>query len=173
MLSLLLLAAAPLAAPACPIDKAVYRLADAPEYSAGFAPQERRKRVVSDLVLWVKTPKRTYWFSFQAPNGYGGTYISPDIDPAASARMSDDEEADAADKREGAEPVMIEFDAFDGNLKASKTPPQAADKAPALLFARGLGPALWYNPAGLAGSDATAAQESMPIGFFRASGCSK
>ena len=173
MLPLLLLAAAPLAAPACPIDKAVYRLAEAPGYTAGFDLQERRKRLASDLVLWVRTPKRTYWFSFQAPNGYGGTYISPDIDPAVSATMSDDAEAEASDTGQEAEPVMIEFDAFDGNLKALKTAPQAGDKAPALLFARGLGPALWYNPAGLSGGDATAAQESMPIGLFRATGCSK
>jgi hypothetical protein len=121
----------------------------------------------------VKTPRRTYFFSFQAPNGYGGTYIQPDIDPAVSARMSDEEQGAAAERLSAREPVLVEFDAFDSKLKALEGPPQAGGKAPALLFARGLGPALWYNAAGLSGGDEKAEAEALPIGFFRAAGCAK
>ena len=165
----LLFAAAALPAPECPIDRAVYRLNGAPEYTAGFAPQERRNRQVSDLVLWLKTPKRTYFFSLGSPNGYGGTYLAPALDPEAAARMSDDEMYVALDTLRTDEPLDLPFDAFDAELKALDVP-QASDKAPALLFARGLGPALWYSPNALAGG-AEAEPESMPIGLFEAAGC--
>jgi hypothetical protein len=164
-------AAAPLAAPACTIERAVYRLSGAPQYSAGFARQDRRKVRASDLVLWLKTPLRTYWFSFGSPNGYGGTFLEPELDPRLTARMSDDEERDAAGRVGAGEPLAIQFDAFRPDLAAFPAPPQSSDPAPALLFARGLGPALWYNWTGLAGGDRGAEQESMPIGLFEAAGC--
>jgi hypothetical protein len=43
--------------------------------------------------------------------------------------------------------------------------------APAFLFARGLGPSLWYDRTALAGNDPAAEQESMPIGLFEPAGC--
>jgi len=165
------LASAPLAAPACPIDRAVYRLHGAPEFTAGFARQDRRKSYASDLVLWLRTPSRTYWFSFGSPNGYGGTYLEPDVDPRLAARMDDEEERDSAQRVSAGEPMSIQFDAFRPDLAAFESPPQAADRPPALLFARGLGPALWYDTARLAGNDRSAVQESMPIGLFEAAGC--
>lgn len=162
--------AAPLAPPACPIDRAVYRLNGAPQFTAGFLRQDRRKVNASDLVLWLKTPKHTYFFSFSSPNGYGGTYISPDIDPRLAVRMSDDQERDATKRATAGEPPFIPFDAFGPDLKAHGTP-TSTTPAPAFLFARGLGPALWYEWTPLAGNDPTAEQESMPIGLFEPAGC--
>ena len=164
-------AAAPAPPPACPIDRAVYRLRPAPEFTAGFARQDRRDTAASDLVLWLNTPKRTYWFKFGSPNGYGGTYLAPEIDPRLSVRLSDEEERDAAEKMRTDEPLSLPFDAFAADLGAFRSPPQSSDKAPALLFARALGPALWYSPTALAGGDRGAKEESMPVGLFRAAGC--
>ena len=171
MLTALLLAAAVPQPPGCSIEKAVYRLKSDPKFTAGFARQDRRDSGVSDLVLWLRTPRRTYWFGFAAPNGYGGTYLTPEIDPRVSVRLSDDEERDAAERMAPAEPLDIEFDAFGADLRAFTAPPRSTDKPPALLFARGLGPALWYGPSTLAGNDAKAEQEGMPIGFFVPAGC--
>jgi len=171
MLAALLLAAAVPPPPACPIEKAVYRLKGDPQFTAGFARQDRRDSGVSDLVLWLKTPKRTYWFAFAAPNGYGGTYLAPEIDPRLSVRLSDDEERDAAERMEPAEPLDIAFDAFAADLSAFEAPPRSSDKPPSLLFARGLGPALWYGPLTLSGNDETAEQEGMPISLFVPAGC--
>jgi hypothetical protein len=171
MLTALLLATAVPASPPCPIEKAVYRLKGDPRFTAGFARQDRRDSGVSDLVLWLNTPKRTYWFAFGAPNGYGGTYLNPELDPRVSVRLSDDEERDAAERMQPAEPLNIAFDAFRPDLGTFEAPPRSSDKPPALLFARGLGPALWYGPATLAGNDPTAVQEGMPIGLFVAAGC--
>jgi hypothetical protein len=171
MLTALLLAAAVPAAPACPIEKAVYRLKGDPRFTAGFARQDRRDSGVSDLVLWLNTPRRTYWFTFGSPNGYGGTYLNPELDPRVSVGLSDDAERAAAGRMEPPEPLNLEFDAFRSDLAAFKAPPRTADRPPALLFARGLGPALWYGPSTLAGNDPTAEQEAMPIGMFVAVGC--
>ncbi len=170
MLTALLLAAAVPTPPACPIERAVYRLNGAPQITAGFARQDRRDSAVSDLVLWLKTPRRTYWFSFGSPNGYGGTYLAPEIDPRVSVRLSDDEERDAAGKMRTDEPLSLPFDAFRADLGAFRSPPRSSDKAPSLLFARALGPALWYSPTELAGGE-TAQPESIPVGLFKAAGC--
>jgi hypothetical protein len=171
MLTALLLAAAVPAPPACPIERAVYRLQGDPKFTAGFARQDRRDSGVSDLVLWLKTPKRTYWFGFASPNGYGGTYLMPELDPRLSVRLSDDEERDAAERMAPPDPLSIEFDAFRPDLGAFQAPPQSSDKPPSLLFARGLGPALWYGPSTLAGNDSAAEQEGIPIGLFLPAGC--
>lgn len=169
MLTALLLAAAVPAPPACPIERAVYRLHGAPQFTAGFARQDRRDTSASDLVMWLNTPRRTYWFAFGSPNGYGGTYLTPEIDPRVSVRLSDEEEREAAARMRMEEPLSLPFDAFAADLSAFRSPPQSGDKAPALLFARALGPALWYSPNALAGGEA--AEESMPVGLFEAAGC--
>ncbi|HYI41183.1 MAG TPA: hypothetical protein VE053_12785 [Allosphingosinicella sp.] len=171
MITALFLAAAVPAAPACPIEKAVYRLKGDPKFTAGFARQDRRDSGASDLVLWLNTPKRTYWFSFGSPNGYGGTYLAPELDPRISVRLSDDEERDAAKRMEPPEALTTKFDAFRADLGAFVGPPQSTDKPPSFLFARDLGPALWYGPTTLAGNDSTAESEAMPIGLFVAAGC--
>lgn len=167
LLEILLAAALP--APACPIDRALYRLHGQPGFTAGFVLQDRRKARASDLVFWLRTPKRTYHFSFGTPNGYGGTYIAPDVDPRRSAAAA--EPIDPPPAAQGEEPLLIPFDAFAADLSAFQMPPQARDRAPALIFARGLGPALSYEWVSLAAGDESAVQEDMKIGLFEASGC--
>lgn len=173
LLSLLLAAAVP-TPPACPIDKAVYRLHGAPTFTAGFAPHDRRNAYASDLAFWVKTPLRTYWFAFGSPNGYGGTFVSPALDPGRAAGMSDDDLYDALDRLKAVgEPVSLGFHAFDSGLEALPYPPQADGSAPALIFVPELGRTLRYQPVELAGGDPEARDEAMPIGFFEPAGCRK
>lgn len=164
-----LVAAAQLSAPACPIDRAVYRLHGAPAFTAGFARQDKRKAFASDLAFWLKTPKRTFWFSFGASNGYGGTWIATDTDPDRSAASP--EPLEIQDPPDGEAPVLIDFDAFASDLAPLRAPPRAGDPPPALLFARGLGAALWYDWVSLAGGDETAVQEQMPAPLFEAAEC--
>jgi hypothetical protein len=172
MLLALALAAAVPSPPACPIERAVYRLHGAPTFTAGFARHDRRNSSASDLAFWVRTPARIYWFSFGSPNGYGGTYISPALDPRRSARLSDDELYAALGRLKAVEePVSLGFHAFDGGLDALSYPPQADGPPPALIFLPELGRALWYQPVELAGGDASARDEAMPTGFFEPAGC--
>jgi hypothetical protein len=67
--------------------------------------------------------------------------------------------------------TRIEFTAFRQDLAALEGAPTSQDAPPALLFARGLGPALWYDWVGLSGGAADAGQESMPVGLFEFAGC--
>jgi hypothetical protein len=171
LLSLLLAATVP-SPPGCPIERAVYRLHGAPTFAAGFARQDRRNTLASDLAFWVRTPLRTYWFSFGSPNGYGGTFINPGLDPRRSAEMDDDGEHEALRRlRAVKEPVSLGFHAFDSGLKALPYPPQTGSSAPALIFVPDLGRTLWYRPVELAGGDETARDEAMPTGFFEPAGC--
>lgn len=165
------LAAAALPVPQCPIDRAVYALRGAPEFTAGFARQDRRKGFGSNLVLWLRTPRHTYFFSLGSPNGYGGIYLAPDVDPRRAARLDDNAERDLAERIEAADMPPIAFDAFAADLAALDVPPQAESPPPAALFARGLGPALWYDWTRLGAGDPGAEQESMPIGLFLPAGC--
>ena len=171
LLSLLLAAAVP-APPACPIEKAVYRLHGAPTFTAGFARQDRRNGLASDVAFWVRTPLRTYWFAFSSPNGYGGTYIAPGLDPRRAMEMDDDEEHEALQRLKAVKaPVSLGFHAFDSGLEALPYPPQTESSPPALLFVPDLGRTLWYQPVELAGGDPAARDEAMPTGFFEPAGC--
>ena len=171
LLSLLLAAAVP-TPPACPIERAVYRLHGAPIFAAGFARHDHRNASASDLAFWLKTPARIYWFSFGSPNGYGGTFISPALDPRRSARMSDDRLYEALDRLKAVEePVSLGFHAFDSGLGALVHPPASGGSPPALILVPDLGRSLWYSPVALAGGDATARDEAMPTGFFEPAGC--
>ena len=153
----------------CPVDRAVYHLPMGPDFTAGFARQDPRKAERYDLVLWLKTPKRTYWFSFSEPDFHDGPFITPDVDPKLAAKMSD-WELQYQGERPGSERQPIEFDTFSPELYAWRVP-SSINPPPALIFARGLARELWHNPARLAGGDHRAEQEDMPLGLFVLSEC--
>lgn len=172
MLLALFLAAAVPSPPACPIERAVYRLHGAPTFTAGFERLDRRGASASDLAFWVKTPLRTYWFEFGSPNGYGGTFVSPALDPGRSVGMSDDELYEALDRLKAVgEPVSLGFHAFDSGLESFPYPPATGSAPPALIFVPDLGRTLWYSPVELAGGDPSAKDEAMPTGLFEPAGC--
>ena len=164
-------AAQPLPVSDCPIDRAVYRLHGSQQFTAGFARQDRRKGLHSNLAFRLRTPDHLYWFRMESPNGYGGLYIRPDVDPRRSVRLDDEAERAANDRIEALDPPRIPLDAFRADLSAYDNAPQAEDPPPALLFARAVGPALWYDWTRLGGGDPDAVQESMPIGLFEPAGC--
>ncbi len=157
----------------CPVDRAVYHLLtgsfDPPEFTAGFARQDPRKVDRYDLVFWLKTPKRTYFFSFSEPDWHDGPFITPDIDPKRAAQMNDGElENQYVDRFDPPQPV--EFDTFSPELYNWRVP-VLVNPPPALVFARGLSRELWHHPRRLAGGDHRAEQEDMPIGLFVLSEC--
>ncbi|MES2987506.1 MAG: hypothetical protein V4808_06350 [Pseudomonadota bacterium] len=173
-----------LKAPKCPIDKAIYVLKGAPEFTSGFT-KLAHGRMTSDLLFWIKTPKRTFWFGFESPNGYGGTWLSPSVSAALLDAEDMREEGeppqamkdwDASAKKAGDEPdplKNITFDTFDPDLKSADGPPQAGDDAPARIFMRGIGQALWYNWDWAAAGDPKAEQESIPTAMWEPKGCAK
>ncbi|RYY28294.1 MAG: hypothetical protein EOP62_03595 [Sphingomonadales bacterium] len=172
-------------APKCPIDKATYALKGSPEFTAGFGTR-KHPMAISNLMFWVQTPKRRFWFEFQSPNGYGGTWITPApslILLDAEAEREDDQkpapeiaawEASTKESRVENDPLQnITFDAFSPDLASFEGPPQSDDPAPARIFMRGLGQALWYSWKWAAAGDAQAEQESIPTAMWEPSGCAK
>jgi hypothetical protein len=143
-------AAAPPAA--CPIARTIYAQPGNPGVTAGFAKQGIKTSYASDLVFYVKRGKDVFWFGLESPNGYGGTYLYPRIDPKlVKANVPDgDTPSDAIPalestvNEEGNDRAQIDFDGFDLALKTLSGPPQSTSKAPAYLFARGLGPFFHY-----------------------------
>jgi len=153
----------------CPVDRAVYHLPTGPGFTAGFARQDPRLAERYDLAFWLKTPRRTYWFSFSEPDFHDGPFISADVDPKRAATM-DDHHLGYERERIGREAQPIEFDTFSPELYCWRVP-ALINPPPALIFARGLARELWHNPARLAGGDHRAEQEEMPLGLFVLSEC--
>jgi len=165
-----LMALALASAPACTAEHAQYQLRGAPGVTAGFAKQRFQINFASDLFFWVRTPDeggRTWWFSMNAPNGYGGVSLSPDVD--ATKITEEDREAEPPTAPE--QPIEFDFDTFDADYGYLDNPPQADTPAPAHLLARGLGPLLWYNPVGAANGDKNAKAASIPIAMYDLAGC--
>ena len=157
----------------CPVERAVYRLRtgmmDA-DFTAGFARQDPRKAERYDLVFWLKTPKRTYWFSFSEPDRWigSGPFISPDIDPKQAAAMDDYRLEYETERVRG--DLALEFDTFSPELYEWGVP-AIINPPPALIVARGLAQALRDRPRELSGGDYRAEAEEMPSGLFLLSEC--
>ena len=142
------------AAPSCPIDRIIYAQPGVKGVTAGFAKQKVRSSYASDLVFFVQSGSQRFWYEFSSPNGYGGTYIRPQIDPKDVKEGPDGETPDVslkpADPEEGAAKEddgadMMMFDAFDAKLDVMSSPPMTGKAAPAYFFARELGPLFHYN----------------------------
>jgi hypothetical protein len=128
----------------CPITQAVYSQPENKGVTAGFALQGIKTAYASDLAFWVKANGQTYWFGFESPNGYGGTYIYQRLAPDLIAPVTHESTPNDQANRSEDEPKMLMFDAFHTNMKAYTAVPQAMDKAPAYLYARELGPLFHY-----------------------------
>ncbi len=168
MLALGLTALALAGAPDCTAEHAVYQLRGAPGVTAGFTKQRFQINYASDLFFWIKTEDgRRWWFSMNSPNGYGGIFLSPDVD--AEKITEADREAEAPPPPD--DPIEVDFDLFDGDYGYLDNPPQSGAPAPAHLLARGIGPLLWYNPVGAANGDKSAKAASVPIAMYDLAGC--
>ncbi|HEX4695106.1 hypothetical protein [Sphingomonas sp.] len=157
----------------CPVDRVIYHLEGATQFTMGFV-KTREPSSFSDLVLFLRTPRHTYWFSPAVPNGAGNIYLQPDVDPRLSEKAAERaaDRARAADIG-GSDREIIGLYMFKGNLSSLNFVPSSRDPAPAYLFAPELIPALWYDQTYLAYGDPRAPREVMPLGLFKATGCQR
>jgi hypothetical protein len=166
----------------CPIDRVILTQSETPGVRAGFARQKVRSNYASDLVFFVQRGNDRFWFGFSSPNGYGGTYIHPQIDPSQVKQPNTDEGPDdrlptmiVADAEQSHEiryeQLRMDFDAFGPDLAIYPGPPQSTDPAPAFIFARELGPHFYY--AGNRGLYNLTEPVGVNIDLWRATGCDK
>lgn len=162
--------------PACPAERAIYTLRGESGVTAGFVKQRYQINYASKLFFWIRTPgeqgapARRWWFSFNAPNGYGGVYLTPDVD-ATKITEADHEAEPPVSLVPVPDPIEVDFDTFDAAYNHLPGPPQIGERAPDHLFARGLGPLFWYNPTAAANGDKTAKATSIPIAMWDRTGC--
>jgi len=153
----------------CPAERAVYTLKSDPAFSAGFIPAKHFASMASNLYFWIKSPQRTYWFSFGIGNGYTGISLGPVGDPYIAADGDPDngpariEPEEASHRYLRIYPMLPDFDVLE-------SPPSAGDPAPQALFAPEIGTLLWYSPQD-ATLDKTAQRDPMDRGVFLLSGC--
>lgn len=153
----------------CPAERAVYTLKSDPAFSAGFIPAKHFVSMASNLYFWIKSPQRTYWFTFGIGNGYTGISLGPVGDPYIAAdgdpnngpvRIEPDE---ASHRYLRIYPMLSDFDVL-------HSPPSVGDPAPYALFAPEIGTLLWYSPQD-ATLDKTAQRDPMDRGVFLLSDC--
>ncbi|MBL8579438.1 MAG: hypothetical protein JNK47_19725 [Mesorhizobium sp.] len=156
---------------ACAAEQATYTLKSNPAFSAGFIPAKHFASTPSNLYFWIKSPQRTYWFTFGVGVGYTGISLGPVGDPYV---------ADGGDPDNG--PVVIEPDdtssrslriyPMQRDFTVLENPPNAGDPAPDVWFAPEIGSVLWYSPRDVT-LDETAERDPMERGVFIRTGCLK
>ena len=178
-----LVAATPATAKTCPIERTIYKQPGNNNVSAGFVKIDPRETPVSDLLFFVERKGERFFFGFASPNGYGGAYIFPRVDPAKAPfdpnsddvtewRLPGQIEAESA-LTEGREPedYSMEFDAFDAKLRPSDSPPTSKNQPPQYIFSRELGPHFAYAHVGNLYD--LKEQVIVEIAMWRPSGCRK
>jgi hypothetical protein len=164
--------------PACPAEKAVYRLQteDGP-LEMGFLEATNFTSVASDLYLYLTTTQRSYWFTFSVSNGYSGMTLHPVSDPGANdakesgpRELLEDYFADDADPVRAEIWSSLRFYSLDADLTFLFEPPRSGEPAPAYIMAPELGLTLWYEPKALT-EDLAAERDSIPRGMFALADC--
>ncbi len=154
---------------ACRSERALYTLNSDPAFTAGFIPSQHFASMASDLYFWVRSPQRTYWFTFDISNGYGGISLGPVGDPYVAADGDPDNGPvtfEVGDLNAGSLNVYPML----ADMTVLNSPPSLGDPAPDALFTPELGSLLWYEPRAIT-QDKTAMRDPMDRGVFRLTGC--
>lgn len=155
--------------PACPAERAVYTLNSDPAFTAGFIPARHHASMASNLYFWIKSPERTYWFTFGIGNGYTGISLGPVGDPYVAAD-GDPDNGPMTIEPDQSSYAYLRIYPMQRDLTVIENPPNAADPAPDAMFAPEIGTLLWYAPRD-ATLDETAERDPMNRGVFIRSGC--
>ena len=164
-----------LAAEDCPAERTLYALTgEEGRFEIGFLPSLHYASMASDLYLFLRTPQRSYWFTFSVSNGYGGMTLLPVTDPHRSDAQPDGPRQLlelGADDPEALDVIeSLRFYAMDEDFTFWFDPPNAGDPAPAYIMVPEIGLALWYGPSRLT-DDPAAERDPMPRGVFQRVDC--
>jgi hypothetical protein len=153
----------------CPAERAVYALNSDPAFTAGFIPAKHYASMASNLYFWIKSPQRTYWFTFGIGNGYTGISLGPVGDPYVAADGDPDNGPVTIEPDESSHRYLRIYP-MQRDLTVLENPPNAGDRSPDAMFAPEIGTLLWYAPRA-ATLDETAERDVMDRGVFVRSGC--
>jgi hypothetical protein len=153
----------------CRAERALYTLNSDPAFTAGFIPAKHFASMASNLYFWIKSPQRTYWFTFSVGNGYSGISLLPVGDPYIAADGDPDNGPVQLKAGELNLPYMRIYP-MRHDLTLSETAPTGGDPAPDALFAPEIGTVMWYEPRAIT-EDASATRDAMTRGAFIRTGC--
>lgn len=161
----------------CEVERAIYEMT-APDtdeiWRIGLVPARNMASIASDLYLKLTTPRRDYWFTFSASQGYSGISVFPVTDPYAEGGPRD-----LLGPPFGADPDgvidpdilgALRFLSLDADLNVAFEPPMSGEDAPPYIMLPEIGRALWYDAAALT-EDETADRDPMPRGVFKRIQC--
>ncbi len=168
LMTLTLMTARPAAALDCPAERALYEHAGDPRITAGFIPSRHFTSMASDLYFRVTTTQRTYWFTVQISNGYGGASLLAVGDPYIAADGDPDNGPVELGVADGFEHAMG-FHPLDEKLAIAGVP-QRGDMAPPVIFTPDLGLVMWYAPRAIT-QDPMAERDEMDRGAFKLARC--
>jgi hypothetical protein len=153
----------------CSAERALYTLNSDPAFTAGFIPALHSASMASNLYFWIKSPQRTYWFTFAVSNGYSGITLGPVGDPYVAAGDDPDNGPVEIDVGEFSRRDMRIYP-MRSDMTVLDTPPSAGDPPPPAMFAPEMGTTLWYDVRSVT-LDATAQRDSMDRGVFLHTSC--
>ncbi len=154
----------------CPAERALYELTtEDGRFEVSFLRAKHQASMASDLYLVLKTPQRSYWFTFSVSNGYSGMTLTPVTDPGRADAAPDGPRELIDFFSEDPEDLdvlrALRFYAMDEDFTFWFEPPNAGDSAPMYVMVPEIGLALWYS-AGKLTEDPEADRDPMPRGVF-------
>ena len=175
--ALALLSASAASAADCPAERAVYEMTgEEGPFRVQLLPSLHMASAASDLYLQLTTPRRSYWFTFSASNGYGSIAVLPVSDPYADSTKESgprdllEPSYDAEEGIDGELLARLHFFALDEDLRVFESPPQSGEPAPPYLMMPDIGAALWYDFQYLT-EDTGDTSDTMPRGVFKLARC--
>lgn len=155
--ALVLAAAVSGSAPACPLEKAVYGLRDAPAITARFEPRTPTPDWPADVQMLLRAKAGTYVFLPYSGNGQGvATHLASVNDPAHPP---------GPDEAKGRPLGDLDYLVADATYRFDQSfRPKRGAVAPAHLFLPGLQNALWYQAS-------EGHREGAPMAFFDLKAC--
>jgi len=171
--------AAPVDAASCVTERAVYELpSEDGVFRAQFITARSAAFGASNLYFRMVSPQRTYWFTMNSSNGYGGYSLDPISDPYLPEAQEDgprqmiDYITDWDDPNivvQAERDARLAFYTLDADLNFIGLP-QKGEPAIPYLMAPELGLELWYAPSELSEDDGPE-RDPMPRGLFRFTEC--
>ncbi|MFC4291600.1 hypothetical protein ACFOWX_04135 [Sphingorhabdus arenilitoris] len=131
---------APLTALPCTIQDAVYTIAGEKAWEISFTQPKIRPSAASDLLLMVTGSAFVRDFSFEASQGFGGTYLQVTVDDAELGQsMPAEDQPD--------DPIAFHGFAQNqaGGLVRLPDAPQSGDMAPVAIYIPDVSKYFWYD----------------------------
>ena len=131
-------------------------------------PAQHFASVATNLYVKLTTTQRSYWFTVQVSNGYGGISLGAVGDPYVP-EGGDPDNGPVEIGIDEDDPGAMGIHPFNERFELVQMP-QKGEAAPSHIFMPDIGRVLWYSPKAVS-SDPEASRDPMERGVFRLVRC--